>query len=1242
MAKRIPLNQLISNAAQMESQRAATSIASGNVRGAAEAGARLADINARLAEIVGGNQAKPKQGNLEKVLNTVATVTGANFFGNVLNDAMAAQQKSSWGQEEIRRQTAAQRKLNVEGDLFANWDPAVIGSSLKNLAGIVGRAQREPFDNFLNPKKWTNSAAENFSATMAKQQDTPVMLDGLQTTLREERKNSPSVLNRAQASPIYDAVGGAILAAGTDPLMYAVPEAGFTKAKVAKGLIEAGEFEKAALVMRAGKSAVTSEDLAKIGMEGAGGLKLFGRGPTIVPFDVTRVGGKATAPLRSAIGDIALDKGLYKVIGKGAEAGADAPRVAMRSGNAERAVPAFLLTRQNSVVKGATASEFGQLRNDFAQAFKDGRKGGWDYNEIVKWIETADPAAKDALAAGRSVSALEKVQQGLSRVADMVEQVHGYRPDVQDFFPRLYTGPQKARTAGARAAGAYDLLARRYKAGDKLSWGVQIPEGLDSAGVREFIQQSARDTFGTKEFYSENPLVALDAYLHGAENTVRKARTLANAVGRYGSGESGLASNLLRDTESARAARRGVIESLARFGDQQKPLLDAQSALEKMLDPARFAERAGAGAVQSAAASLSDQVAKLREFAASGVTKAEANRALRLADRLESNAGNTVRTAATSTGARQEGVKLAIEQSKAELASFADALRNGGYNAEAINGWQAKSGKLLSSMASLPEGASASREAMGEAAQLYELAANIAKQAGEQATEELRLVGVMESRSKAAWAAWTEQLAQEGKIVDLTQPLSKQQIKMLQEGLVGEWRQTMQALGQSELPSNIAVFTTDFEQKIGNLEQFFRNYYDPIINWVKARQVATPGFVLRNLQGGAFNNWIAGVRTSSYKQFLTLRTSEKALASASVEDQLIYRQVRALLGESQTLAGAEVNIPLFGAGNLRPWSPNFKPFRWLRTANEHVEADMLRGPMLWDTLKRDESLLKAIRGGDQAEIAARMQAVSEEAVARVYKYHFDYSDLSHFEQKYAKRILPFYTWTRNNIALQAEQLVAQPQKYYWYLRASKTVEKMSPAEPVVPEYWGANKMRLPIKVGGARLYYTPDLPFEAALDFAARPKEATLGSVAPVLKTPVEYWANKQVYKDIPLTNEMKQVPDAWSAIPGLMPLLATVQVPGRDAAFAKKGANGKYFMSARNQYLVEQALPEMGRARRAVASDKNSQAKALSSLASMLLGVRMRANTQAEIESELTRQKYAKKDAAAQLKRDQKSGYKR
>lgn len=64
----------------------------------------------------------------------------------------------------------------------------------------------------------------------------------------------------------------------------------------------------------------------------------------------------------------------------------------------------------------------------------------------------------------------------------------------------------------------------------------------------------------------------------------------------------------------------------------------------------------------------------------------------------------------------------------------------------------------------------------------------------------------------------------------------------------------------------------------------------------------------------------------------------------------------------------------------------------------------------------------------QKSKAATLEDAMREAAKTVRKHHFDYGDLTEFEQKYMKRIVPFYTWMRKSTPLMMRYAFTDPGK----------------------------------------------------------------------------------------------------------------------------------------------------------------------------------------------------------------------
>lgn len=400
--------------------------------------------------------------------------------------------------------------------------------------------------------------------------------------------------------------------------------------------------------------------------------------------------------------------------------------------------------------------------------------------------------------------------------------------------------------------------------------------------------------------------------------------------------------------------------------------------------------------------------------------------------------------------------------------------------------------------------------------------------------------------------------------------------------------------------------------------------YDELNNFLKRYQILTPGFHIRNAFGGEFNNWLAGVDRAAKRDWRKIWVKSK-FGQAPERLSAAQRRDFDLVMKTGSVGGNQaVDVAGEAAGtSLAPWANNFWLTQKSRNLGGHVEG-MLRGELALDTLRKT--------GGDH-----------QAAFDAVAKFHFDYDDLSAFERDVAKRIIPFYTWTRKNLPLQLEQIGKQPAKYTAYLKAKGNIESMSEPEDVVPGYFGTLMgIRLPKGLPGlgaeSHPYWMPDLPFRDLGEYVnpsdpTRALDMVKSSLSVPIKLPLEAWGGKQFFNDQPFYEGWKKAPGGWSAVPGLLPALSTI-------GWAEKGADGKYYMDQRHAYYTEQLMPILARVRRVMPSgegDEHLSERQMTSILSTVAGLGLRANTPEAQASELSRRK---KEAQRAAKKQRDLGY--
>ena len=145
----------------------------------------------------------------------------------------------------------------------------------------------------------------------------------------------------------------------------------------------------------------------------------------------------------------------------------------------------------------------------------------------------------------------------------------------------------------------------------------------------------------------------------------------------------------------------------------------------------------------------------------------------------------------------------------------------------------------------------------------------------------------------------------------------------------------------------------------------------------------------------------------------------------------------------------------------------------------------------------------------------------QSAAMEVRKYHVDYKDLTTFERKYMRNLMPYYTYMRKNFPMQVKLLVERQNKVNII---GQLVDSMYEAvqrdngdkELVVPDYLKEG-LAIPIDVSedGKVRYLNWGLPIADVGRFKYSLKEMLTENFfsmwSPFLKTPVEYTMNKSM-----------------------------------------------------------------------------------------------------------------------------------
>jgi len=312
------------------------------------------------------------------------------------------------------------------------------------------------------------------------------------------------------------------------------------------------------------------------------------------------------------------------------------------------------------------------------------------------------------------------------------------------------------------------------------------------------------------------------------------------------------------------------------------------------------------------------------------------------------------------------------------------------------------------------------------------------------------------------------------------------------------------------LPAPIAEHLDETYKALTNdksINQILKVYDKALGIWKGSVTGWFPAFHGRNAMGGTYNNWLAGVKNPlRYTQADDIvRNLSKGKNLDKVVELGSKKFTYGELGEMMRNTGV-LGQPGY-LDVMRQVEEVISPKKGLKQILDIPKQGMefienrLRGALFIDRIAK----------GDEAWEAAK----------KVYRFHFDYAPegLTTFEKQIMKRIIPFYTWTRNNVPLQISQIIEQPAKYAGTaktLRALRgSTQNQREETEALPDYM---QRGFPIRVGTEgkerKYIYGLGLPLQ---DLGELSLSQILSKTSPFIKTPLEQATNRHLYFDTPL-----------------------------------------------------------------------------------------------------------------------------
>lgn len=333
------------------------------------------------------------------------------------------------------------------------------------------------------------------------------------------------------------------------------------------------------------------------------------------------------------------------------------------------------------------------------------------------------------------------------------------------------------------------------------------------------------------------------------------------------------------------------------------------------------------------------------------------------------------------------------------------------------------------------------------------------------------------------------------------------------------------------------------------------NQFGQVGKWVseytkffKAYAVLTPGFHIRNALANSFVPFWAGAKFENMRTGLKYYVAWDKVKVTGVKWEDFLKTVpveyRAALDIGRDA--------LFGSGG-GIYSETFREQRGAsRLYNNWLTNKSAKLGQISDNHAR---FVLGFDGGMQGMDRAM-------STARVRKFYFDYEDISQLD-KDMKKIIPFWIFTKNNIATQAVNMWTSPQPYLKYESFKRNFRDAPPDNSDLNYVTRGGGWKLPF--GGGEWYIAPDLGFNRVRSDLTDMLQVggLLEKTNPIIKTLGEQVVGKSTKgrefgTDIPVDN---------TGIMGvLQPILQKIGLGGTTAE-GTTGINDR-FLAALTQQL--------------------------------------------------------------------------
>lgn len=227
-------------------------------------------------------------------------------------------------------------------------------------------------------------------------------------------------------------------------------------------------------------------------------------------------------------------------------------------------------------------------------------------------------------------------------------------------------------------------------------------------------------------------------------------------------------------------------------------------------------------------------------------------------------------------------------------------------------------------------------------------------------------------------------------------------------------------------------------------------------------------------------------------------------------------------------------------------------------------------------------------GGDLAEAASYVNTIQ-----------VNYRALTGFERNIMRRVIPFYSWMKQNLINQFKFIYTQPGRYARIPKLAHAFQEGAEnkvPEELKPKYFQDLWLwQLPFVLpNGTPLFFNPNFPFQDLNKISLNPKEVfknILTATSPFVKTPLEI-IPKEGY-DIFRGQKLEKYPGYRAPVPGILQFAARAVVkktPNIAEKLGLRDEKGTITTNPKMAKLIENFAPFVNNYARALAATPNKE----------------------------------------------------